>query len=514
MYSDPADFGAAQLRMLRHACSTSTLDCARVFFRQRENMRMIISAHHRIVAATLDRVFSGEIKRLIINIPPGYTKTELAVLSFVARGFLVNPGARFIHASYSADLASRNSALIKRIIRDPLYQAIQPTDISLADGYWTTDHGGHFLAASSGGQITGFRAGTMDKERFTGALIIDDPIKPQDAFSRVERDKINRNFDNTFRSRLAHEGVPIIIIMQRVHQNDMTGFLLSGGAGDRWHHLSIPAMVPAEPLPYPEAWSHGTPVPYQLPSGPLWPFKHNADELETIRAGDSFAWGGQYQQNPADVGSQIFPRSRFPRWETGAGVNWDRRIRFGGELVKIEYATVYADTAMKTGQSNDFSVFQLWGRSLDHIFLLDQVRGKWEAPELYRQMVDFAKKWCAPGSKFQPRAIKIEDKASGTGLIQSMNEAIRRGEFPAPYIEAIQRNTDKVSRAKICAPYVDRGLVVVPDVAPWVEGWLSEVETFTETMTHAHDDQVDPMLDAVTDMLISAPFTGYDAIVG
>lgn len=508
MFSNPVDYTPSQLRILRQLCANSTLATARVFFRQRENMKFIVSRHHKIISKTLDKVFSGEISRLIINIPPGYTKTELAVLAFCARGFLVNPQARIIHASYSADLAARNSALVKRAISDPIFQALQPCEPSRAVNYWTTDRGGQFLAASSGGQITGFRAGYMDKSRFTGVLVIDDPIKPQDAVSKVEREKINRNFDVTFRSRLAHEGVPIIIIMQRVHQQDMTGFLLTGGAGDRWHHLSIPAIVPEVAAPYPPQFSHGTRVDYHLPPGPLWPYKHNATELETLRAGDSSAWAGQYMQDPSDIGVQIFPRAWFRRWEFARGIDRSRSaVVVDGRPVEITRASVYADTAMKTGESNDFSVFQLWGRDKrDNIYLLDQHRGRWEAPELMRQMRAFLEKWSPRGGKLAPRSIKIEDKASGTGLIQGLNEEIRRGDVVAPLVTPIPRSTDKVVRAKISAPYVERGQVVVPDSAPWVESFLMEVEQFTELMTHAHDDQVDPMMDAIFDFLVDGGF--------
>ena len=117
------------------------------------------------------------------------------------------------------------------------------------------------MAAPAGGQITGFRAGRME-EGFTGAFVIDDPVKPDDAYSEVKRSTINNRFNNTMRSRLAIETVPMIVIMQRIHEEDLSGFLLKGGSGDKWHHLSIPAHLDSELLekPYSEDYTHGIPI--------------------------------------------------------------------------------------------------------------------------------------------------------------------------------------------------------------------------------------------------------------
>ena len=114
------------------------------------------------------------------------------------------------------------------------------------------------MATASGGQITGFRAGRME-EGFTGAFINDDPVKPDDAYSNVKRNAINNRFNNTMRSRLAVESVPMINIMQRIHEDDLTGFLLKGGSGDYWHHLVIPTFLSEEALskPYPKDYTHG-----------------------------------------------------------------------------------------------------------------------------------------------------------------------------------------------------------------------------------------------------------------
>jgi predicted phage terminase large subunit-like protein len=524
MYTTPEEYSDRDLKLMKLVCSESTLHAARLFFLLRDSNRFIVAPHHQIIAKTMDRVARGELKRLIINIPPGYTKTELSVLFFVLKSYIQNPSCRFIHASYSATLATRNSATIRKMTSDPMFQALCPEFVPRADQWtkewWGNTAGGEFLAVSADGQVTGFRAGHMDKSKFTGAIIFDDPIKPAEALSKVMREKINFNFNNTFRSRLAHDDVPIIIIMQRVHDDDLSGFLLRGGGdgtGEKWHHLIIPARVPDLKEPYPEKYTHGIPIPYDLPPGPIWPYKHSEAELETLKKGNSFVWAGQYMQDPADPASQIFKRAWWPRWDFGAGVDrFNSCFWHGGQKIGIESLHVYADTAMKTGQTNDFSVFQLWCvGSNQKIYLFDQVRGKWEAPELEKQFIAFLNRWrfIPHESNIAIQSVNIEDKASGTGLIQSLNNAISRGAIQCPPITPIPRHVDKVARVLTAAPYVERGDVVIPDSAPWIEDYLSEFEQFTANMTHRHDDQIDPTLDAIHNHLISGAVVDYTSVV-
>jgi predicted phage terminase large subunit-like protein len=492
-----------------------------LFFKVRDGARFIVSPHHRVIANTLDRVSDGEIKRLIINIPPGYTKTELAVIFFVLKSLIKNPGCRFIHASYSDNLALRNSSVIRNLIQDPMFQALRPTTMTTdtrGKGRWMTNGGAEFLAASAGGQVTGFRAGHLfDKDIFTGAIIIDDPVKPADALSKVQREAINENYNNTFMSRLAHEDVPVIVIMQRVHDDDLSGYLLRGGSGEEWHHLVIPAKIPEVREEYPHKYTHGTPVHFELPPGPIWPWKHNEEELAKIKRGNSFVWTGQYLQDPSDPGSRIFHPSKWPRWSFGKGIDrLEALLWHNGETVHIDSLHVYADTAMKTGVTNDYSVFQLWAKCNNgKIYLLDQERGKWEAPELEKRAIEFFNRWQYVRSKcnLSVQSVNVEDKASGTGLIQSLNKAIARGAFGCPSITPIPRHTDKVARALAAAPAAERGDVVIPDDAPWIGEYVEEFESFNANMTHKHDDQIDPTLDAIHFGLLSNGAVDYTSIV-
>ena len=226
-------------------CEQDSLYFARYFFKNRIGSKMIINSHHKVIQRTLDKVVSGEITRLIINIPPGYTKTELASINFMARGLALNPRAKFMHLSYSHNLALANSSVTRLIVKSKCFQDMWPmasrddTDIK---SLWWNEYGGGVYATSTGGQVTGFRAGLMEKG-FTGALIVDDPVKPADALSDTIRDGVNNNFNETIKSRLAIESIPIMIIMQRIHYKDLSGYLLRGGSGEKWHHLSLPVIL-------------------------------------------------------------------------------------------------------------------------------------------------------------------------------------------------------------------------------------------------------------------------------
>jgi len=248
-------------RMLKYMLEQDGMQFMRYFFKLREGNKMLLNWHHYAIDYVLQAVVDMKIPRLIINIAPGYTKTEQAVLNFIGRGLALNPRSKYIHTSYSGELAQENSAKIKETIDSVEFQQLWPMDIrvdSKGKKRWFTEQGGGMMAAPSGGQITGFRAGRMEPG-FTGALINDDPLKPEDAYSAIKRNGINNRFNNTMRSRLAVEHVPMINIMQRIHEDDLSGFLLKGGSGDIWHHLVIPANLTYEAmnLPYPEDYTHG-----------------------------------------------------------------------------------------------------------------------------------------------------------------------------------------------------------------------------------------------------------------
>lgn len=285
-------------------CEADGLYFSRYFFKQRTGGKMIVAPHHKVIQETLDRVIDGEIKRLIINVPPGYTKTELATINMMGRGLALNNRARFMHLSYSHNLALLNSSTTRNMIKSQAYQAMWP--MSLRDdadskAMWWTEHGGGVYASSAAGQVTGFRAGHME-DGWQGALIIDDPVKPDDAYSEVVRDGVNSRFNETIKSRLAVETTPMIVIMQRIHYHDLSGYLLRGGSGEMWHHLNLPVIIDNSQS-YPEENTHGIPIQHGLPDGWLWPFKHNESHRVSLES-HRRTFEAQYMQNPRRFNSE------------------------------------------------------------------------------------------------------------------------------------------------------------------------------------------------------------------
>ncbi|MBK2835852.1 DNA-packaging protein [Klebsiella pneumoniae] len=282
-------------------CEDDGLYYARYFFKQRTGGKMIVAPHHKVIQKTLDRVIDGEIQRLIINVPPGYTKTELATINMMGRGLALNCRARFMHLSYSHNLALLNSSTARGMIKSQAYQSMWPMalrDDADSKAMWWTEHGGGVYASSAAGQVTGFRAGHMEPG-WQGALIIDDPVKPDDAYSEIVRDGVNNRFNETIKSRLAIETTPMIVIMQRIHYHDLSGYLLRGGSGEKWHHLNLPVIIDSsrsyEEI-YPEN-THAIPIDHGLPDGWLWPFKHNESHRVSLFSHRRTA-EAQYMQNP------------------------------------------------------------------------------------------------------------------------------------------------------------------------------------------------------------------------
>lgn len=451
------------------------------FFPDREGMYFIQGPHHEVICRVLDDVLAGRRTRVIVTVPPGYTKTELAVVNFMAKGFQINPAAKFIHATFSDGLAAENSDKVRALVQEDSFQELCPqrfavrTD-SKAKDRWQTTAGGGLLAKAAGGPITGFRAGRMDTDKFTGALVIDDPLKPDEAFSPAKRKAVNRRATNTFRSRLAHEGVPIVVIMQRLHPDDFVGHLLTGGSGDVWDHVDLPVVI-EDGDTYPPEWTHGRPVPHDLPPGPLWSAKHNEEQIGVLKA-DPYTYASQYKGRPTVVEGALFEMDGFGTYH---------------ELPPLEWLAVYGDTAQKTAERNDYSVFELWGKGKRGIYLVDLLRGKWTAPELEAHAIAFWRKHA--GTETRPRAMYIEDKSSGTGLIQGL----RTKSIP---VFGIPRDRDKYTRGLDAAPWIAAGMVWLPAAAPWLTAFRAEAQMF-DGLGSGHDDQVDPMMDAIADMLAS-----------
>lgn len=285
-------------------CEEDGLYFNRYFFKQQTGAKMLIAPHHLAIQRALDDVIDGRITRLIINVPPGYSKTELATIKMICRGLALQPRSRFLHLSYSHNLALLNSSNARLIVKSKAFQGMWPMalrDDSDSKALWWNSEGGGVYATSAAGQVTGFRAGQMEPGWF-GALIIDDPLKPDDAFSEAERGKINNRFNETIKSRLALESTPMVVIMQRIHYNDLSGYLLRGGSGEKWHHLNLPVIIDSKEA-YPSENTHGIPIAHGLPDGWLWPVKHN-ESHRTALTSHRRTFEAQYMQRPKRFNSE------------------------------------------------------------------------------------------------------------------------------------------------------------------------------------------------------------------
>lgn len=309
-----------RLKLAKHKASKSLLFFTRYFFKQSYGRKFVVNSHHHRITEALENVMAGETKRLIINIAPRYGKTELAVKNFIAHALAVNPSAKFIHLSYSDDLALDNSESIKDLVQSDAYQQLFPVEIkkdSKSKKKWYTTEKGGVYATASAGQVTGFGAGKVDdedsedleawadaigvKKGFGGAIIIDDPIKPDDAESDTIRERVNNKFDSTIRNRVNSRNTPIIIIMQRLHPEDLCGYLIDK-EGDKWEVLSLPCIIENEGKE--EA---------------LWPFKHTLEELKEMRDNNVIVFDRQYMQDPKPREGLLY--SEFKTYDEPPGVS-------------------------------------------------------------------------------------------------------------------------------------------------------------------------------------------------
>lgn len=485
-------------------CERDHLFFTRYFFRIRQQIKFLVNWHHRLIADHIDDVIAGREQNIVFCVAPGGTKTELVVINLIARGLALNPYARFLHLSGSDTLALLNSSTARAIVTSDEYQKFWPLKISddaNSKKRWNVEVNGQsaggVYATSLGGQVTGFRAGHM-APGFQGAILIDDPIKPDDAFSRTKLDAANRVLLTTVKSRKANPATPIILIMQRIAESDPVGFIQGGNLEGKWKIIRIPAILTPEYVnaldpKYQKLISPGETIADRFS---YWPYKEPLPILLEMekgggknQAGDRISrhvYSSQYDQNPKSLGGNVIKGKDFVRYSV---------------LPQIKWRKIFADTAQKTKERNDFSVFEEWGLGIDgRIYLLNLIRDRWEAPELQRRALAFwAHAKARSLEKFgSVRKMMVEDKSSGTGLIQTL----RLPPYNIP-IEGIEREKDKVIRCDDALPYIEAGQVCVPEAAPYTQEFINEGESFTRDDSHDFDDQLDPLFDAVEDMLAS-----------
>lgn len=426
----------------------------------------------------LEAVTRGEITRLLMNVPPGTMKSLLTAVIWPCwewgpRGL---PEKRFISTAHKQDLAVRDNMKCRRLIQSKWFQDRWPLAL-------TSDQNAKTKFEND---RTGFRE-AMAFTSMTGArgdrVILDDPLSADDANSQPALLAAERTFLEALPTRVNNEASAIVVIMQRLHEKDTSGLILSKGLP--YTHLCLPMRFEPERRC---STATGFTDPRSKAGELLFPERFSAAQVEELeRTLGSYAAAGQLQQRPA------------PR---GGGILRDEWWQYYDLPPDIEWRGIWADTAQKAKESSDYSVFQCWGRSAaGKAVLLDQIRGKWEAPELLAQARAFWAKHKAVEGMGALRSFKVEDKVSGTGLIQTLKrEGVPVIGIPRP------AGHDKVTRAMDAAPSIEAGQVVLPRNAPWMSDFLAEAGAFPNG---AHDDQIDPMCDAVSDIVLRRG-GGYD----
>lgn len=436
---------------------------------------------NRIIASELQQfyfdVMAGKQPRLIIQAPPRSGKSELFSRRFPAWAFGQNPNLQMIAASYSADLSSRMNRDVQRIIDSEEYTGVFPEtsfssntsasinsqkNIRNSEIFEIAGHAGAYRSAGVGGGITGMGA---------DIAIIDDPVKDaKEANSQTYRDSVWDWYTSTFYTRLSPKS-GILLGMTRWHEDDLAGRLLADmkNGGDQWRVVSFPAIAEEDEQ-------------YRKEGDALHPERYDLTHLTKIKkAVGTQTWNALYQQRPSSKGGDVIKRAWFKRYSV---------------LPLMRRVIIAGDTAQKIKQHNDFSVFIVAGIGIDGgLYVIDLIRGKWEAPELERKLEDIWNKYRA---SHKAQSVYIEDKSSGTGLIQSIQ---RKRNIP---IKGVQVDADKYTRVLGIQGFIESGYVFLPDGAEWVEDFLSECEKFTATDSHKHDDQVDTLTMAITELSTQA----------
>tara|TARA_R100001079_G_scaffold30253_2_gene15298 strand:- start:45 stop:1529 length:1485 start_codon:yes stop_codon:yes gene_type:complete len=413
----------------------------------------ITGSHHKIFADKLERVAKGELKRLIVNMPPRHTKSEFASYLFPAWVMGQSPETKIIQATHTAELAIGFGRKVKNLLDSEIYRDVFP-DIQLArdakaSGRWSTDRGGEYYAVGVGGALAG---------RGANLCIIDDPVSEQDALSPTALDNIYEWYTSGPRQRL-QPGGSIIIVMTRWSIRDLTAKVLqkqAEGGADQWEVVEFPAIFPdTDNVLWPEFWSR--------------------DELDGVKASIPVAkWNAQYLQNPTAEEGAIIKREWWNVWESD-----DPPI--------VDYVIQSYDTAFTRSERADYSAITTWGVFYPDegdeaaIILLDAEKGRWEFPELKDAAMRLYK-------EFEPDMVLIEQKASGTPLTQDL----RKMGIPVSGFTP-GRGADKFSRMNACSPVFESGMVWCPETR-WAEEVIEECAAFPNG---EHDDLADSMTQAI-----------------
>lgn len=416
--------------------------------------------HLDAICHALEQVRLGKTRRLIINLPPRSLKSVIASVAFPAFVMGHDPSKRIICVSYAQDLATKHSNDFRALIGSGWYQRLfpgtRPSARKNTEAEIQTTGGGMRLATSVGGTLTG-RGGSL--------IIIDDPIKPDDAMSATTREACNKWYSNTLLSRLDNKvDGAVVIVMQRVHIDDLVGYV-TRQTGSDWTVLNLPAISPADQrIPLGGGREH-----LFAEGDLLHPEREPQNILDDLRANlgsDSFS--AQYLQEPVPPGGAMIKRAWISRYvETPS--------RKPGQSIIQSW-----DTAAKGGPGNDWSVCSTWLVARPNYYLLHLHRGRHDYPDLRRKAIELA-------DRFNPSRILIEDIGAGTALHQELKKA-------GVPVRAIKVDRDKQCRMSEVSTKFENGFVHLPERAVWLAALEDELFAFPGSR---HDDQVDSISQAL-----------------
>lgn len=443
-------------QVLRDICLNDFEMYLRWSFKKKYNSKIILKDFHFKIIQALQDVYNGKIKNLCINLPPRIGKTTFTN-HFLEWTLTKHPEAKNIMTSYSDMLVTNSSQSIRDMLGSKEHNEIFNIDVkkdTQSKKMWKTELDGGIYAVSSFGQITGFGAG-LKTNSWGGCIIIDDPLKTEDSNSHLMLNKIKEWYQTTLSNRVNSPRTPIILIMQRLHTDDLAGQILQNTFEDKedWEFLTIKM--------YDEDKKKS-----------IWEDTVPTKKLEQIKKSNSSYFYSQYQQDPIIKGGNFF-KVDWIKWvanETISSIKFDKKF-------------ITVDTALKDKQQNDYTVYSSFGVYDNKLYWLDMYRGKPRSTEREITATEFYNKH----DTYPFSGMHIEQKASGVDLFQRLKDK-------GLMVYEIERDKDKIYRAETISPYIETHNIYINENIPHKIDLLTEYESFPNSK---HDDIIDTLLDGV-----------------
>lgn len=452
--------------------------------------------HLQIICEHLEAITHGELRKLLINIPPRHAKSTIVSVMWPCWEWLHRPQEKYLCASYSGVLSTRDSVKARRLITSPWYQRLWADRFTLTGDQnqktrFENDHTGYRIATSVGGTATG-EGGSR--------LLLDDPHGAQDAQSDAMRESSLEWFDMVWSTRLNNpKRDAMVTIMQRLHESDVSGRILELGG---WEHVCLPAEYDGKKrctVIFPEGYD-----PRKEKGSLLWPERFGEKELVTLKQQlGEYGVAGQLQQDPVPSGGGILKTEYFKKWPAKQ------------TIPPLEFVMQSYDCAYTEKTSGDPTACSVWGiftyAGIHNAILLDAWDEHLGYPALRQKAVDDWSSLYGGGrngaTDIKPRkpdCVLVEAKASGQSLLQDLRLA------RVPAVSYNPGNADKISRAHQAAPTLELGVLWIPEstknpgqFVSWAQPFLKQLAKFPVT---EHDDYVDTFTQAIIHMRDSGWF--------